>query len=398
MQRDEGLSICHIVSGISPAAGGTNVVIIELLQFINQDPYCKRQFLIAPKANEDTTEFDKSFDFEVFRANYWRWLPITRLRMLSFGLFALKRILWLNRKYGIDVLQAHGVTEGVAATIAGKILRKPVVWYIHGVIESSYKLSYKLDSALTRIFKPDHVLAGRELKKFAGLVGGDKLTGIYGGLDTQKFYPKPANKELLNNHRLESKFIISSIQRLVPIKGLEYALLAFEELLRKRSLQDAVLLLIGDGVLREQLEKLASELGIADAVLFLGEIPNSKIPDYLSISDIVLATSTHDNDNCSTREALACGKAVVAFNSGKTHDLIKHMETGLLAESGDVQDLADKVLMLYQNPELRTKTGKNGRRFIEQNRSWGSREQTELQVYRRLIRARRKQKPTTPSP
>lgn len=120
-------------------------------------------------------------------------------------------------------------------------------------------------------------------------------------------------------------------------------------------------------------------------IRFLGGLSLSKIIEYISISDVVIATSLYSNMNRSVQEAMACEKPVIAFDSGTTRNLIKHMENGLLAKSGDIDSFVDNILLLYNNEELRKKIGMNARKTTVTTRNWDERIKTELDVYRRVL-------------
>ncbi|MHB1041649.1 MAG: glycosyltransferase family 4 protein [Eubacteriales bacterium] len=400
------LTVCRLIFEFYPRVGGSITHTVELAKYIN--PYCKKQFLIVPKADMDTTELDKSFSFEVYRVNYFdfkglhslkakyfRWLPLAPLIVLSYGLFALPQIIRLNRKYGIDIIHAHGISTGAIATIIARLLRKPIVWMIDGTQEAYSEIAGRYESVVAKLFSPDHAFVVDDgsvaPQKFIALLN-DKMTVVYHGINSSVFCSKMLNRDLLNYLGLHgSKFVILSAHSLNHVKGIEHAISSFGEFLRFCSSKpDAVLLVVGDGSLKKYLEKLTHDLGISDKALFIGGIDNAQIPEYLSISDIAVATSTYSNMNLSVQEAMACGKPVVAFNSGGTEKIIKHMETGLLAKSGDVKDLAEKMYLLYKNAELRKKIGENARRFIVENRSWESRIRTELEIYEKILRDKAK--------
>jgi len=397
------LSICHTIGAFIPdTQGGHITYTIQFGENINR--YCRSQFLIVPKAEEDNTELDRSFLFEICRVNYFKfkwlrrlkakkylkWLPLAPLMDLSCLRF-LPQIFYLDRKHGIDIVVCHDISTSIVATIAGKLLHKPVVWQVHGCAGTPSSLADRYQTVVTKLFRPDSVFVGdRGLsEKFTGLLGRDKVTAVRYAVDTERFCPRQANRQLLKDLGLESTFVIASPHRLVPFKGVEHAISAFKQFLESSPSPDAVLLIIGDGALRRKLEELAADLGIAERVLFLGEIDYRQIPDYLSISGVIVATSTISNSNSSAREGMACGKPVLAFNCGETDALIHHMETGLLAESGSIADLAQKMLMLSQSSELRDKIGKNARSFIEENHSWESVIKCHLEVYTELIQRKR---------
>ena len=405
MQASRKPKVCRLIFEFLPGRPGGSVIhTIELAQ--HMQPHLENQFVLVPKANEDVLELDRSFSFEINRINfckfeflhklkarYIKWLPLVPFVALSYGLFAIPRIISINRKYGIDIIHAHGLSSGMIACIAGKLLRKPVVWTLHGTLKSYSRLSEIYEWLVTRLFKPDRAFivdnGGPAVGRFRKLLDSEKLTTVFINIDPDKFYPRPADTDLSNRLKINNKFVFISVHNLTPVQGVENAILAFSEFLQLGNTPDTVLLIIGDGGRREYLEKLTGEYGLNDRVKFLGRIDNSQIPGYLSIADIALSTSTRVNMNNATIEAMACGKPVIAFDCGNTADnLIRDMKTGLFARSGDTHDLAEKMLKLYREPELRGKLGKQARRFIVSHRSWESRVKNELEVYEKLLHGR----------
>lgn len=401
MNKEKGITVCRLIFEFLPKTGGSTIHTIELASHIN--PYCKRQFLIVPLADIDTTALDDSFPFTIYRVNYCKfkwlhrikavkwfsWLPLAPIKVLSYGFYAMPLIHSLNKEHGIDIIHSHGITAGAIATIAGKLIRKPVVWMMHGTSEAYSKASGRYESLVTKLFSPDHCLVlddgSPAPEKFTKLLKG-KVTIVYHAIDLNVFYPKSANIDLLLNLGLQdSHFIIISTHSLIPVKGIDYAISAFTESMKICNAPDAILLILGSGQLKKHLKEIAYKLGINHKVWFLGNVNNPQIPDYLSIADIAIATSTYSNINRSVQEAMACGKPVVTFDSGNATRIIKHMETGLIAESGNVKDFAQKMRILHQNPQLRKEIGDNARKFIVENRSWDSRIRIELAVYQKLL-------------
>jgi glycosyltransferase involved in cell wall biosynthesis len=394
------IKLCRIIYEFVPRIGGSITHVIELAE--KMQPYCERQFFIVPKIKDNTTKLDASFPFEVYRVKYCElkilqtiksrflnWLPVAPLIRLSFGLAAIKKCLWLNKKYGLDIIQSHGVGAGPAATIAGKLMRKPSIWMMHGTEEAYSKIAGFYETMVTWIFRPDHLLVlddgSRAPDKFHKIMTKNKVTTVYYAIDTQVFCPKERNEELVGYIGVENSFVVMAIQSLIPVKGLHYAILAFAEFLKLSNAENAKLVIIGDGSDKDKLENLVISLGLQDKVKFLGQVPNTKIPDYLALADIVLAASVYSNMNRSLHETMACGKPVLCFDSGNIRHTIVDRENGLLAKSGNTSDLANKLLDLFVSPDLRGKLGSNARKFCEGKRRWNNRINAELEVYRQLL-------------
>lgn len=384
------MNLCRIVLNFYPETGGSIADVVELSKSFK--PYLTKQFLITRKyygEQYDDKSYEESSGVHVYRENLIRWLPRGRLQSLSFIPFAIRRILWLNRKYGVDIIQANCKWTGVAAFVAGKILGKPVVYMAHGTDEASGKVQGITETLLTKMFRPSHLLVMDDgsgaPKKFKEILGDKLVTVVYHGIDGNLFNPGYDDKELKERLKIENDFVVTSTSRLIPVRRVDCAISAFYEFLRISKAENAVLLIIGEGRLRNQLEKIARGYGIEDKVRFLGKVEHSKIRDYLSISDVLIATSTHNNVNRSTLEAMACSKPVLAFDSGTIRQVFSHMENCLLAKTGDVKDFATKLLSLYKDAELRSRIGENARKFVEEARSWESRIRMELKVFEKLL-------------
>jgi len=387
------MNLCRIVLNFYPETGGSIADLVELSKSFR--PHLMKQFLITRKyygEHYNDEGYEESTGVKVYRENLVRLLPPGRLQALSFIPFAIKRVLWLNRKYGIDIIQANCIWTGVAAFVAGKILGKPVVYMAHGTDEAYGKIQGITETLLTKIFRPTHLLVMDDgsgaPRKFKEILGEKTVTVVYHGIDVNSFSPEYEDKELKERLKIENDFVVTSTSLLIPVRRVDYAISAFYEFLRISKAESAVLLIIGEGHLRNQLEKIVRDYGIQEKVKFLGKVEHSKIKDYLSISDVIIATSTHNNVNRSTLEAMACGKPVLAFDSGTTRQVFSHMENCLLAKTGDVKDFAFKLLLLYEDTKLRSRIGKNARGFVEEARSWDSRIKTELNVFEKLLKKR----------
>jgi glycosyltransferase involved in cell wall biosynthesis len=175
------------------------------------------------------------------------------------------------------------------------------------------------------------------------------------------------------------------IQSLIPVKNIEYAVNSFVEFLKWGNIDNAIIVLVGDGPMRDSLEQLSASFDLREKIVFTGGIANSEIVNYLSLANVVIATSLYSNMNRSVQEAMACGKPVIAFNSGGTGRTIIDGQTGLLVKSGDVKEFSAALMKLYRDPELGKLLGENARKFIMNSRSWKSRIDLELAVYDKLM-------------
>lgn len=138
-----------------------------------------------------------------------------------------------------------------------------------------------------------------------------------------------------------------AVGSLTPVKNHE-ALLAAGVPLR-RAVPDARIVLAGDGPRREELGALAAELGIADAVTFLGV--RDDVPLLLRAADVFVLPSHREGLPLSLVEAHAMSCPSVAFDVGGNPEVLAHGETGLLAPAGDVPALAEALAALLTDAE-----------------------------------------------
>ena len=188
------------------------------------------------------------------------------------------------------------------------------------------------------------------------------------GVDTDRFVPQPSETQGAIRRELgldEESFLIASYSRLVPRKGMD-VLIEAAALLRDQ-IPNLEIAIGGSGRDRERLERLASDLN--SPVTFLGRVSDEALPGWLAASDLMVMA-------CRSRwlgleqegfgivfvEAAACGIPVVAGRSGGSHDAVVDGETGLIVDDpSDPQAVADAILTLYRDPDLRRRMGEAGR-------------------------------------
>ena len=180
-----------------------------------------------------------------------------------------------------------------------------------------------------------------------GAAGG-KLETIYTGIEF-----KPGSK----NTR-EDRLVISCVSRLTPRKGHAVLLQALHMI--RDHLKDVQVNIVGDGEMRGELERLAEKLGLR-RVSFLGH--RDDVARILSSSDIYVLPTTSDSLPISVIEAMFAGKAIVSTRCGGIPELIQNQKTGLLAEPGNVKELADCLLLLVRDRRLLKQLGSNAQDF-----------------------------------
>ena len=125
----------------------------------------------------------------------------------------------------------------------------------------------------------------------------------------------------------------------------------------------ATLDIAGSGHLRESLERRVTERGLTDRIRFLGKIQNDDIETvYRNTDCLVLPSQWPENHPVSINEAMACGLAVIATDSGGSPELVRHNHSGLLVPVGDTDAITRALELLATHPDTVDAMGEAGRR------------------------------------
>jgi phosphatidylinositol alpha-1,6-mannosyltransferase len=208
--------------------------------------------------------------------------------------------------------------------------------------------------------------------------GRAKLAKIAPGIDINHFKPvRDLSKisEVRSELKIGSEPLILSVGRLVHRKGQDKLITAMPKILIKRP--DAKLLFIGQGPRKAKLDSLIAKYGIKDSVIFLGSIAYADLPKYLNAADLFVMPSRSRLMGLEVEglgivylEASACALPVIAGSSGGAPDALLDGRTGYVVDGLDIDQIANRVLSLIDNPKLAEEMGKAGRSWVESNWSW----------------------------
>jgi glycosyltransferase involved in cell wall biosynthesis len=157
---------------------------------------------------------------------------------------------------------------------------------------------------------------------------------------------------------------VTSLARLYVTKGLAYMLEAIVKV--RRVHPTTVFHVHGEGPLREELLAYASELGLDGNQIFVGAFTDRKdLSRIMAQTDIFAMSSVLEGQPLSLVEAMAYACPIVATTVGGIPELIKDSVNGLLCQPRDPDSLASKICMLIEDPELRTRLGREARKSYE---------------------------------
>ena len=162
--------------------------------------------------------------------------------------------------------------------------------------------------------------------------------------------------------------VVIYVGRLSREKGLTGLLKGFAVASRKAP--GAMLLLVGDGAMRGELEALAEELKLRpEQIRFIGRVPVNEVPFWLGASDVYALTSPNEGFPCALLEAMSAGLASVVSAIPANLQLVEQGVHGLTVPWDDSQAIGEAFLRLFGDPESRAKMGEAARRRVVENYS-----------------------------
>ena len=132
----------------------------------------------------------------------------------------------------------------------------------------------------------------------------------------------------------------------------------------RKIIPEIKVIVVGRGPDENSLRSLATTLGMENAVVFTGFVPDEKLPTYYAESDVFAIMSTAETQSIVAMQALACEIPVIAANAWGFKEYITP-EVGYLIEPDDVDGVAEKMIFLYKHPEVRIRMGNKGRKQTE---------------------------------
>lgn len=297
---------------------------------------------------------------------------------------------WLIRKKILEIdpdvihIQATFLPHNSIAVLS-LVKRYPVILTVHGIlaIEMQYmprslKLIVKkeLDLYLEKLLlkKVPHIIVGSPaVKKLLSDITNSNIYVVPNGVDIECIKKVPS-RELKH----PCLFFAGRLQK---IKGVDILLKAVAII--RKSLPDVHLYIAGSGPEEVELKNLAKNLGLEKNVTFLGFISNAEVYSYFKSIDVCVLPSHFETFGLAALEAMACGKPVVAANTGGIPYVVDNEKTGLLFERGNLHDLAQKATLLLQNKELKEEMGRAGKERAKEY-TWDKIAKETIEIYEQI--------------
>ncbi len=288
--------------------------------------------------------------------------------MLAYLPMGALRALTLRRSGDFDVINTHfAVPTGPLGQLLGGLYGVPNVLSVHGgdLFDPSKRSSPHRHGWLRRPI-------ARLLRRADALVGQSRNTlqhvqDIYGVRRDSHLIPLGIDRPSAAPHADRGGFglpddalVLVTVGRIVPRK----ATVRLVQALHASGLQDAHLLIVGDGPDAAAVRAAAAELGLADRVHLLGQVTEERKHQALSVADIFVSTSQHEGFGLVFLEAMAFGLPIVCFDHGGQTDFLVDGETGRLVPLNDLDRFARSLVEL-QDAGVRREMAAKNRRLVE---------------------------------
>ena len=365
-----------------PHKGGSFIWMHEVCRRIGNTTVLTRKTEGCPKQ-----EMVEGIDVRRVRLERWSFLRPESLLIYT-GLTVQMLLHSLRIRPGV-IIAACVLPEGLVANIIGKIFGIPTLILAHGEEITTWgRTSHltsrrQITSSLKQYFlwgtykKADQIVANSEFTQqllISGGVSPDKVAVVHPGTDPQRFTPRPKNKKLLAQWKLEGRKVLLSIGRLTRRKGQDMVIRALPTILQ--AIPEAVYLIVGTGDYETELKKMVCSLGLDSHARFLEEVADEFLPEIYNLADVflmpnrVLTGNDVEGFGIVFLEAGASAIPVIGGQSGGVPDAIIDGETGILVDGNSPIDIAKAAIRILQNHHLAEQMGQAARTRVCEKLTW----------------------------
>lgn len=306
-----------------------------------------------------------------------------------------------------EVMTVHsghrGYESALVALAVGDLLGVPVVYEVRGFFESLWSKDLRW-AERSETYHRRRDTETRCMRRASAVVtlsdsmredivarGVDPatVTVVPNGVDTDVFRPQEPSAELRGRLGLEGRFVFGYVSNLDHWREGQELLVQAAVTLRERGVP-ATALVVGDGSRREELQRLADELGAGDTVVFTGSVPHEEITSYYALYDVFVVPRVDERaarlvTPLKPFEAMAAGLPLLVSDLPALEEVIGGGERGTTFRAGDATDLADRLVELQQDEDRRARTARAGRDWVVAQRQWAHNGDRYRAVYDRVL-------------
>jgi len=352
------MKIAHIVCRYKPYKGGISNIAFEYAENLSQKGHDITVF--TPLYKDSDKEFAAT-DYKIERLK-----PLVKFGNAAF----LPQLLFKLKNF--DIIHLHYPFFGAAC----------LVWFLKLIRGKSFKLviSYHMDvvgGRVLKLFFRTHarlimpliiksadkvIISSRDYAQNGDLHNilnkyPDKFVIIPPSVDTHRFYPEQKDERLVEKYNLAGKKVllfVGGLDQAHYFKGIEFLIKAFAKF--KNNVK---LIIVGDGDLKADYQKIVQELNLTEKIVFAGKVSDHDLPQYYNLADLVVLPSIDKSEafGIVLIEAMACAKPVITSDLAGVRKVYEDQVSGLTFNTNDQDDLADKVNRILTDDDLQEKMG-----------------------------------------
>lgn len=338
------IKVIHVLSDMK--IGGAGSWLLNLLGAIDKERFDIKVVLPTGSMLIDKVE---ELGFEA--------IPVDGMKDKSFDAGAVSLMLGIFRRERPQIVHTHA---SLSARLAARMAGMKVINTKH-CIDSKKTGIKKLAASCLNNLLSDRIIAVSEAVKQNVAYNGvpeSKISVIYGGIRPVKELSSEDKSRVRQKWGIEAEdVVVGIVARLADVKGHKYFVDAAEIISRDNV--NVKFLIAGIGPKEQELKDLVWQRGLTDRVVFTGFMEN--IYEIFNIIDINVISSLSEALCLSLIEGMYVGKPSVATNTGGIPEIVKDGYNGYLVPVGNPSMLAERILKLVNNPELRKTMGDKGR-------------------------------------
>ena len=343
----------------TPSKGGMETSVINLSKGLEKAGH--EVFIFAPEYPNYKDEKKNIFRYKSIRFNYGGYFYVIPIPIFS------SKIKEIVKNLKLDVIHSHQpYSLGSEALKFSKKLNTPIVFTYHikyedyshyiplipETVSKKYirKITTKYSNQCNNIIAPStaikKMLADRGIKS--------PISIIPSGINVDNFKKDTRQKsEIRKKYKIKTDdILLITACRLTEEKNLGFLVRSFAKI-KKRS-ENIKFMIVGDGAVKKDLEKMTEDLGIKNSVIFTGLVDRTEIIGLYQASDIFIFASKTETQGLVAVEAMAAGNPVVAIKASGIEDMVKNNEDGFLTSESE-EEFSESVLKIVNDKNLREK-------------------------------------------
>ncbi len=351
MAETRRVKICYVIGTLD--IGGTEKHLVEVVRRLDRTRYDVQVCALSTGGplQEEIEAMGVPVTVIGFRGLRLRYYPVAFAVAFKY----LWKMTAFFRRNRFDIVHSYLFWAYVLSTPPAKLAGVPVVVQSRRSLgdfkehKPSYLLVERFTNRFADLFLPNSEGVRRDVMRQEH-IPEERLRVIYNGVDPDRYLVQVDEAAKRRELGLPlSAPIAIVVANLIHYKGHRYLLEALEEVVKNHL--DLRVLLVGEGPMRSEIERNASERGLGENILFLGQ--RTDVPELLALSDISILPSLEEGFSNTLLESMAAAKAIVATSVGGNPEAIEDGVSGLLVPPADSHSLSEAIQRLLNGKELR---------------------------------------------